>query len=42
VGVVVAEEVVGAAWIAHIPLWQVAPGGQHESPHWSSCVVGSE
>jgi Na+-transporting NADH:ubiquinone oxidoreductase subunit NqrD len=42
VGVVVVEEVVAAARTAHNPLWHVAPGGQHESPHWSSCVVGSE
>jgi len=33
VGVEDAEEVVVAAWIAHKPLWQVAPGGQQDSPH---------
>jgi hypothetical protein len=42
VSVVVAEDVIDATSTAHSPLWQVAPGGQHESPHWSSCAVGVE
>jgi hypothetical protein len=35
-------EVTVDADTAHTPLWQVAPTGQHESPHLSRGVVGSE
>jgi hypothetical protein len=36
------DEVTGDADTAHTPSWQVAPTGQHESPHLSRGVVGSE
>jgi hypothetical protein len=35
-------EVTVDAETAHTPSWQVAPTGQHESPHLSRVVVGSE